>query len=720
MCPTSRTTRRTRERTLRTVDKRRLVAYVVLALGFLLGGAPLAAAQPEDWRPVPPELSYYVVDSVEWQQSPWMTSQACADKGGDFSVYTKHMIRDLPALLAHWQPDFAGRDAGEPPRRELLLQGFRAIATDITIPDRYCVDAVRSWTKPNTGFRPFGFEWGVPDDPDRKIPGYGCADGTKPAQDRIGACRGFYLSCAGATLKPDKQRCQRWNTFADEYSSRMTAVIKDAYQKHPALSKACEDFWDESCPIQTEVMSPGEIAEKFLNWVAKEGMEQLVSFVVSGVTKLWDVFASIAGDAEETGPSRAYPSANADTTGPSNPLLPDLTGRGFTDIYNLVAGVALALGFLLWLGTVATGWRRGHLQYSAFGAIKGIAGVTLAAVGAVLMLQLAGECTAALLAAGGGIEQKDFTDSLMRANPLVALLAGLVMAVCLVFGIIFLTVHGALVLCWALFGSVAAIGQVNPASADWLPRWASRGTAFVWSPFAMIAVMLLAKNLFLPVAADDESSHVINVVLGTVMVALMVLSPYLLWELIDFVSGRAGAGASGGTATQWAGRGATRAAQAARTAGGRAVGSMLTAGAEVMRHRQQPTPAAAAGTAGTGRSSTGGKPAMTTPAPASDAASTATTATSSGRPGTGRPATTTRAGASTPRPAANRGRVVAGTRSRPTPPPAATGTPATPSTPPTPPRPVPATPPRPTQQPPQPPKPPKPPARQRPSTQGGE
>lgn len=533
-----------------------LLSLLVLALGWLSNTT--AAADPVDPADVPANLRQYVPDSAEWAASPWMTGESCRDQGGDWSTYAAFMIQDFPALLEFFQPDFANDDGNAPERKKLLVRGYNDLAANLTAPTGYCVEQVKSWAKANPDYQPFGFEWGNVDTMgDHGVRPWSNCSTTSPGD--LAPCRGFYIACDGAITQQEDQRCQAWNTFSDDYVTRMNTVLRKAYTQYPLLVDGSDQT--KTC---YGCKSPAEVAQEFLNWVAKKGMEQVVSFIVSGVTKLWGTFMRIATDFSS----------------------PQVTGVAFASVYNLVAGVALALAFLGWLVTLASSWRRGHLQYSLFGGIKAAVGVTLAGVGAILMLQLAHDCTKALISAGGDIaQQADFTTSLAKANPLVAIIAGALIGISLIFAIIFLIVDAALVLMWTLFGAFAAAGQVHQATSGWVWKWAARGTAMAWAPFFMVAVMLLSQALLLPLdAGEDPVEQVVDVVQGLALCLLLVLCPWLLWELVDFVGDRIGGpAASGGVAGRAASTGSQRGVTATGGAAGAAVRTMASAAREFGR-----------------------------------------------------------------------------------------------------------------------------------------
>lgn len=530
----------------------RRLAVLLLVPGILVLSAPAADAAPVDVNTVPDNLRQYIAGTPEWNASPWMASPSCRDSGGDWSIYTQNVIKDTPPLLQFFQPDFGGGDGDTGKARgQEILAGYRAIATQISVPTGYCVDQVKQWAGTDTGYKPFGFDWGDAHDGVHNT-GYIC-------DNNVGAdnapCGGFYIGCDGAASQRMVQRCQAWNDFSDAYVAQVKAARSKATDDHPGAGRA---------PVMTVPKSPGEIMQDILNWTVQHGMQQVTSFVIDGVTKLWAVFLKIAV---------GYTS-------------PNVTGVGFADVYNLVAGVALAMAFLGWLVTLASSWKQGRLQFALLGGIKAAVGVTLAGVGAIFMLQLADDCTKSLAQAGGDLaRQADFTTSLAKANPLVALVVGVFIAIFLIFAIIFLVIHSPLVLMWALMGSVAAAGQVHPASSGWLVRWASRLTALAWAKFAMIAVMLLAQALLLPLdAGEDTVKQIVDIVQGLALSFLLVTSPYLLWELVDFVGDRVGgAAASGGRATSLAAGGAERVASAGGSAAGAAISTMMASAADLGR-----------------------------------------------------------------------------------------------------------------------------------------
>jgi hypothetical protein len=625
------------------------MAIVLIALGPSTSDA---SADPVDVNTIPGNLRQYIVDTPRWVTSPWMTSAGCQGHGGDFSVYAANVIHDSADLIAFFQPELVtAPDPNGKARGQATLQTYRDTAAAVSVPTGYCVDTVRTWAQADPTFKPFAFQWG---DYPQQAADSGRHHLWQDCTNALGAdnapCGGFYVGCDGAVTQQQHQQCQAWNDFSDDFVQRIQRGRNAAIDKYPGIV--------QGVPV-TKLKSPSEIAQDIMDWTVKTGMAQVVSFVVDGVTKLWALFRTIIVDG----------------------VSPNLAGQSFAAIYNLVAGIALALAFLGWLVTLGTAWKQGRLQYALVGGLKAAVGATLAGVGAILMQQLATDCTHSLLSAAGNLGQHaDFTQSLAKTNPLVALLVGVVMAICLIFALIFMVLDGALTLMWALLGGIAAAGQVHPASAGWLIRWAGRGTALAWAPFVMVAEMLLGQALMLPMdAGEDVVKQGVDVVQGLVLVIVLVASPMVLWELVEFVSDRpGGAAALGAGATGRAGAGAAGAARAGREGATKAVGAMKSGASQVAQRL------AGRGSNGKGSGSTGSTrpPRAEAAGPAGwrggrgngeSGASSPSAGTDKGGDGSQPEAQTGSrprgsAAGGWPLPAANRGRVVAGGWTRPQPP----------------------------------------------------
>src|SRR5262245_37519496 len=281
-----------RDDTCRAGTGRRLLGLAIaVVLGLLWLQPAMASAAPVDPQSVPQNLRLFVPDSAEWQTSPWMTSANCVDHGGDWSLYSSYLIKDMVDLLEFFQPNFGGSpdEANTPKRKPLIVKGYQDIAATLSAPGGYCVDLVKKWAAPNPSYKPFGFEWGNANNwGDHAVRPFSQCSGTD-SLDKVAPCRGFYISCDGATSQQEHTSCEAWNAFSDDYVKRMNTVLTNAYTQYGIVV-------DGRNQTKTVIKSPAEVAQEFLNWVAKKGMEQVVSFIVSGVTKLWATFLRIAVD----------------------------------------------------------------------------------------------------------------------------------------------------------------------------------------------------------------------------------------------------------------------------------------------------------------------------------------------------------------------------------------------------------------------------------------
>jgi hypothetical protein len=238
----------------------------IVLLGLMVGTVgmtvtPTARAEPvRDLSGLPAGLQQYVPGSAAWLASPWMTSQTCQSRGGDFSIWTASVVRDTPDLLAFFQASEFGSNvsAEDRPRSDAIIQGYRSLGTEMTsaIPAGYCVDDLQRWAGSEPEAKPFGFPWGV-------TPGhqtnYYCTDRdptatTETERNRwLGAeramCDGFYVSCTGV-LETEKNRCEAWNAFSDSYVREVELLRAKAINEHPAQGKA---------NTQIELKGPGDL-----------------------------------------------------------------------------------------------------------------------------------------------------------------------------------------------------------------------------------------------------------------------------------------------------------------------------------------------------------------------------------------------------------------------------------------------------------------------------
>ena len=228
-------------------------ALMMLTLLGVLGllTAPIADAAPitipssDSAQAIPSALQKYDPESSMWKTAPWMTSPTCKDKNGDFSIWAAEIVADTPELLSAFQPGVFGADAN--PRDKAILQGYRDLAGQVrsSIPAGYCVADLTRWAGPAQDVKPFGFAWGqTAGDGHQSM--YSCTDrasdtaGEPEATRFTGAeramCDAFYVSCANA---PDveKNRCEVWNTWSDDYARRVDELRGKAIDAFPGVAR---------------------------------------------------------------------------------------------------------------------------------------------------------------------------------------------------------------------------------------------------------------------------------------------------------------------------------------------------------------------------------------------------------------------------------------------------------------------------------------------------
>lgn len=224
-----------------------LAAMLVSLLASLwLTGSPAAVAAPSDLANLPASLQMYVPGSPEWASSPWMTSPACRDKGGDFSLWTAHVVEDIPQFVSVFFADVAsGAGTDQDRLRNLeVVKGFGQLSVEFRdkVPTGYCVDDVKRWAGTNTQYKPFGFAWGIT----HQTP-YVCTDDRVPergpdADNRwIGAeraaCDGFFIACDNAP-GAEQARCAAWNVFSLRFTQRGKDLRDAAINRYPARGVA--------------------------------------------------------------------------------------------------------------------------------------------------------------------------------------------------------------------------------------------------------------------------------------------------------------------------------------------------------------------------------------------------------------------------------------------------------------------------------------------------
>lgn len=366
-------------RMARWVKRAVLVGLLAGSAGLLI--APTASGEPvKDLSGLPAELQKYVPGSAAWASSPWMTSTTCTDNGGDFSIWAGSVIRDTPYLLAFFQASSFGTGAAPEgrPRYEAIIGGYRSLAVDLqsTVPAGYCVDDLRRWAGSDPEMKPFGFPWGVTTG-DGHQTGYYCTDRdpnatTESERNRwFGAeramCDGFYVSCINAQ-EVEKNRCEAWNAFSDNYVRQVERLRAKALNDHPAQGQA---------DTHTELKSPGELLED----VAGGWFEELTMDLASAAANMMAEAMTFWITADQT----------SLMTTPAIAKVQDLLRY---------IGIMLLVGGMMWQGIlmmyrrkldplVSTGM--GLLSFVAWSTIGGTVAVLLDNAGAALADQVLDE-----------------------------------------------------------------------------------------------------------------------------------------------------------------------------------------------------------------------------------------------------------------------------------------------------------------------------------------
>jgi hypothetical protein len=220
------------------------VVRIILALAVLsclVAATPATAATTE--IQLDPQLQKYVPGSSGWANSPWMTSPACRDRGGDLSAWVQSVITDSPRLLAQYQPATFGRNVApaSQARNAEITQGYKNIAARMSdsVPADYCVNDVAAWTKADPAAKPFGLPFGgsVGDSAHRSI--YSCTP--EPATPvTTGAertpCTGFFINCMNP-MDADLLRCAKWDAFSDRYVREVSMLRRAALVHNPARAE---------------------------------------------------------------------------------------------------------------------------------------------------------------------------------------------------------------------------------------------------------------------------------------------------------------------------------------------------------------------------------------------------------------------------------------------------------------------------------------------------
>ncbi|WP_309114657.1 hypothetical protein [Saccharothrix sp.] len=495
-------------------------------LGLVTGSATAAAAPVASLDNVPSTLHKYVPGSDAWNASPWMSSSTCRDRGGDFGLWVTSVVMDTPELLKFFQASLFGPEAkaADKPRSDAIMAGYQTLRGQVatTVPRGYCVDDLRRWTGSVSNLRPFDFRWGVTSG-DGHQTSYYCTDRATTDSTReqennryFGAervpCDGVYIACDGAR-ENEKERCQSWNAWSDDYVRRIEAFRAKAITDFPATGAADTDV---------VLKSPSEIAEDLgMSW-----------------------FASLTKSIVE-GSSRLMAESMTWWTRDDRSVMLESPAIGKVQDMLRDVGIALLVAGVIWQGILMMYRRKadplvntgmGLLTYVAWSSLGGTIAVLFHQGGIALADQVLDESiqgfsqsmTATMLV---------LTPSMPGAIFFLAIILLLVSAIQWVLGFFRMA---ALVILLALLPTAAA-GQMTDRTKPWLPKVLGWGLALeMYAP---------ASGVMYSIAFVFMSDGTIGVVLVGVTAAVMSVAsmPVLLrffdWGGQKFVGSGGGGGA---------------------------------------------------------------------------------------------------------------------------------------------------------------------------------
>jgi hypothetical protein len=533
----------------------RMVGVLLLVAGLLTMSAVPAGAVPtvaenSDTAAVaawPVELQQLVNGTSAFASAPWFTQGPCAGRGGDVagyintffqreSAFRREVMRDLQQKAPDLIDDLTVAQAGA--ADTVFPHGNAAYE----MPAGTCADDLRSWTTGDDS-SPWGFTWVSRPDPQSlqamardaaAQPGTlgDVLDGVNPLTVCAGdnqksylCARAFFVNCEVAAAA-DTTRCRAWNTAVQRHLNGMNHWI----EQNTSLADRIGEFLVLAGGVAVWVAGGwvisalGFLLDKLgdaVEWAAKKGMDQVVSFAVAGAVWLWGKVVAYLIDQST----------------------PNLLGGGFVDTYNIISGIMMGIAFLIFLAGLTSAWKRGRLAGSLVGAVKAVIGIQVVGIIAWLMLELANQATKALLAAQTQqLASSHFTLAIASLYPPVAFIAAILLIFGLIGTAIVLFFQAPATLGHALFGTIAAAGQAHEGSSQWLGRWFIRLLSLAWCKFFMVGMALVAMNLVMPTMQNSEQNfgqQFFSVLLGLTLMVLLPTTPWLLSGLMSFTVGHA-------------------------------------------------------------------------------------------------------------------------------------------------------------------------------------
>jgi hypothetical protein len=573
----------------------RMVGVLLLVAGLLTMSAVPAGAVPtvaenSDTAAVaawPVELQQLVNGTSAFASAPWFTQGPCAGRGGDVagyintffqreSAFRREVMRDLQQKAPDLIDDLTVAQVGA--ADTVFPNGNAAYE----MPAGTCAADLRSWTTADDS-SPWGFRWVSRPDPQSlqamardaaAQPGTlgDVLDGVNPltvcAGDNLKSylcARAFFVNCEVAAAA-DTTRCRAWNTAVQRHLNGMNHWI----EQNTSLADRIGEFLVLAGGVAVWVAGGwvisalGFLLDKLgdaVEWAAKKGMDQVVSFAVAGAVWLWGKVVAYLIDQST----------------------PNLLGGGFVDTYNIISGIMMGIAFLIFLAGLTSAWKRGRLAGSLVGAVKAVIGIQVVGIIAWLMLELANQATKALLAAQTQqLASSHFTLAIASLYPPVAFIAAILLIFGLIGTAIVLFFQAPATLGHALFGTIAAAGQAHEGTSQWLGRWFIRLLSLAWCKFFMVGMALVAMNLVMPTMQNSEQNfgqQFFSVLLGLTLMVLLPTTPWLLSGLMSFTVGHASQFADrlAMGVTQKIGAAAMAAANGAVTGGAGAVDGAATA-----------------------------------------------------------------------------------------------------------------------------------------------
>jgi hypothetical protein len=537
----------------------RVAAALSITACLLVGSAVPAAADPataattSDAAAVaawPVDLQQLVAGTSAFTAAPWFTEGDCAGRGGDVARYINIFFQREGRFLQALLTDMA-RQAPDLITPEVIAAAAAPDAVfpngnpAYTMPEGVCAEDLRAWSAADQD-SPWGFTWAARPDPDSVVVMTRDAAGRpgdpgdpEDAVDPLTVCvgdesasylcsRAFFVNCELAAAA-EQNRCQQWNVAVQRHLNGLNHWADENTDVLDRIGNLFSMIGGALWAAGKWVISAlgwvlGKVGDA-VGWVTKKGMEQVVAFFVSGAVWLWGQVTSWLIDQST----------------------PNLVTGGFVTTYNIVAGLMIAVSFLIWLAGLLTAWRRGRLAGSLIGAVKAVVGIQLVGIIAALMLLLANEATKALIDSHGAqISSSRFTDSALQVNPTI----GLVAAILTIFGLIgtaiILFFQAPLTLGHALFGTVAAAGQAHHATSHWTGRWFIKLLSLSWCKFFMVGMTILAQNLMTSSEqnmAQNTGQQIFAVLSGMTLMVLLPTTPWLLGALMSVTLGYASAAA---------------------------------------------------------------------------------------------------------------------------------------------------------------------------------